>query len=99
MLSGCASSSNKDDNMPPKVSAFCDNTPLNTNLMGDLSASVTDSDSPLLNFTLINQAAQGVATIDPTGLFTYIPNPDSRGTDRASPIRSMIFRVALLTPP
>jgi PKD repeat protein len=70
-----------EPNVPPVASDFCDITPLNTNLMGDLSESVTDSDSFLLNFALINQAVQGVATIDPTGLFTYIPNPDSRGTD------------------
>jgi len=49
--------------------------------MGDLNALVTDSDSPLLKFTLANQAAQGTAMIDLTGPFTYIPNPNARGTD------------------
>jgi Big-like domain-containing protein len=68
-------------NHQPVASDATIQTALNTSVSDVLSAS--DSDGNALTFSIVTNAAKGVATITnaATGAFTYTPNPGASGGD------------------
>ena len=78
---GGSSGGGTNNNTAPVASDTCASTPLDTPLIGDLNSSVTDPDSPVLNFTPVMQGVKGMAAVDVTGAFTYTPDAGARGAD------------------